>query len=74
MCNHENYSQATAADWEAVCADCGATLRGQLVSYDDGDYIREATVEEYRESLRAAEYDGCVGVIMVDGQRCYVTD
>lgn len=74
MCTHENYSQATSSDWEAVCADCGATLKGQLIAYDSGDYIREATAEEYTESVHAADYDGGAGVILVDGRRCYVME
>jgi len=25
-CNHSELSQATSADWEAVCAECGAVI------------------------------------------------
>lgn len=28
MCNHNNISHATSADWESVCADCGEVMLG----------------------------------------------
>ena len=74
MCNHENFSEATSSDWESVCADCGVTLRGQLFDYTNGDYIREATAQEYHESLEASLHDGGCGVILVDGRRCYAME
>jgi len=43
---------------------------GTLHDYATGDYIREATRGEQRESVAA----GDEGVIMVGGVRCYVVD
>ena len=45
---------------------------GTLMTYDTAEYIREATEEETIESVEAARTDGGAGVIVVDGERCYV--
>lgn len=49
-----------------------------LMKYEDGSFIREATTEEYEASLKAAKIDGGVGAITVevDGEdvTCYVED
>ena len=49
-----------------------------LMNYETGDYIREATQEEMGASLVAAQADGGVGAIKadVDGEQvtCYVAD
>ena len=49
-----------------------------LMKYEDGSYIREATNEEIEQSNRAAERDGGVGAITVEinGENvtCYVAE
>lgn len=45
---------------------------GTLMAYDTAETIREATSEETRASIEAAQRDGGAGVIEVDGRRCYV--
>lgn len=45
---------------------------GDLHNYKTGDYIREATEEETIESIETAKNDGGAGVIIVDGEGCYV--
>ena len=44
----------------------------RLMRYDDARYVREATEDERRESIEAAESDGGAGVIEIDGVDCYV--
>lgn len=44
----------------------------KLCNYTTGETIREATADEQRASIEAATNDGGAGVILVDGQRCYV--
>ena len=43
-----------------------------LHDYQTGEYIRQATPEEVSASVEAARRDGGRGVIVVDGQSCYV--
>lgn len=50
------------------------TEHGTLRRYLDGSFIRFATAEERDASIRAARRDGGAGVILVDGERCYVED
>ena len=45
----------------------------ELLNYDTGAFIREATDAELDESLAAGRMDGGAGVIRVDGVRCYVS-
>ena len=45
-----------------------------LMNIDTNEEIREATDEELADSLEAAEHDGGVGAIDVDGITCYVAD
>lgn len=45
-----------------------------LHNYTTGYYIRTATEDETNASVRAAEYDGKPGAIIVDGIACYVED
>jgi predicted nucleic acid-binding Zn-ribbon protein len=45
-----------------------------LYRHDDAVEIRNATPEELAASIEAAKHDGGVGVILVDGQRCYVQE
>jgi|688.fasta_scaffold00460_20 hypothetical protein len=49
-----------------------------LMSYQTGDFVREATAEELAESIEAAKHDGGSGVISVeiDGTSvtCYVIE
>lgn len=46
----------------------------RLMKYDDASVIREATMEEWEESVEAAKHDGGAGVIEVSGVSCYVED
>lgn len=43
-----------------------------LLKYEDGSYLREATADEIAASLTAANTDGGAGAITVDGATCYV--
>jgi len=57
----------------------GATLKrrikmASLMNIDTNEEIREATDEELADSLEAAEHDGGVGAIDVDGITCYVAE
>ena len=45
---------------------------GDLCDRDSGDLIREATPAEVIASRTQSWHDGGPGVIMVEGQRCYV--
>jgi hypothetical protein len=45
---------------------------GELMDYETGDAIRNATPAERLNSIEAAAMDGGAGVIVVDGRRCYV--
>lgn len=49
-----------------------------LMKYEDGSFIREATQDELEASLSAAERDGGAGCITVeidgDDVTCYVED
>lgn len=45
-----------------------------LYRYSDKTQIRNATEEELRQSIHAAERDGGAGVITVDGVDCYVEE
>jgi len=45
-----------------------------LHRYADATEIRDATADELRESVSAAESDGGAGVILVDGIACYVME
>jgi len=45
-----------------------------LMNIDTNEEVREATDEELADSLDAAEHDGGVGAIDVDGTTCYVAD
>jgi len=47
-----------------------ATLQN-LYNYADGEIIRYATVAEVAASDAAAEIDGGIGAITVDGITCY---
>lgn len=44
----------------------------KLHNYETGDFIRVATLDEYKLSVAASKIDGGAGVITVDGVRCYV--
>lgn len=44
----------------------------KLHNYETGDYIRIATLDEYKLSVAASKCDGGAGVITVDDVRCYV--
>jgi hypothetical protein len=49
--------------------------RPTLHDYNTAEYLRPATPEEHRASIRAARFDGGAGVIVLDdGRRCYVAD
>lgn len=50
------------------------TNHGTLCDYQTGEDIRPATREEHDASVVAAETDGGVGVIEVDGRSVYVRD
>lgn len=43
-----------------------------LCTKETGTILREATFEEYQQSMMAAMEDGGEGVIIVDELRCYV--
>ena len=45
---------------------------GRLVVYSTGTTLRPATESERAESIAAAAHDGGAGVILVDGDSCYV--
>lgn len=63
------------ADLQETCLDIrvtGGGGYGDLCDYETGDTIRPATPEEHAESRFAARKDGGVGVVVVDGRRCYV--
>lgn len=45
-----------------------------LYDINTGDAIRNATSDEIVASLSAAEHDGGVGAINVDGRTCYVQE
>jgi hypothetical protein len=45
-----------------------------LHNYKTGESIRNATPEELQASAEAAQHDGGSGVIVVDGQSCYVVE
>jgi hypothetical protein len=47
------------------------TTTRRLCDYQTGADIREATAAETQASIEAAEVDGGVGVIVVDGRSCY---
>lgn len=44
-----------------------------LYNYRTGDFIREATDEECKNSYEASKTDGGAGCILVDGVICFVT-
>ena len=44
----------------------------ELTDYGTGEFIRQATAEEYKASVEQAKHDGGAGVIEVDGRSCYV--
>jgi hypothetical protein len=46
----------------------------QLRDYRTGEYIREATDNEARESWAASQRDGGAGVIKVGERSCYVVE
>ncbi len=46
----------------------------KLMRYEDAIELREATQEELQASLEAAELDGGVGAIDVQGVTCYVVE
>ena len=48
------------------CADCWATLGGDLRDYATGDYLGPETTDQAQESALAAQYDGGAGVIVID--------
>ena len=50
------------------------TYYGDLRSYHDASYIREATEAERDASREAGDQDGGAGVIDVDGVTCYVEE
>lgn len=50
------------------------TTNPRLHDLRTGDEIRLATAEEQAESQAAAETDGGIGAILVDGLTCYVVD
>ena len=73
------------ANGAGVCVDCGADARetdrrrmagepplGTVHDYKTGDPIRMATAEELAASQAAAELDGGVGAVEIDGEACYV--
>lgn len=45
-----------------------------LYSYETGEAILEATKEELKASEEASAKDGGVGVILVEGRRCYAME
>jgi hypothetical protein len=45
---------------------------GRLIVYSTGLTLRAATEAERAESIAAAAHDGGAGVILVDGESCYV--
>ena len=45
-----------------------------LYRYHDATVLRNATTEELAASIEATKHDGGVGVIIVDGIDCYVTE
>lgn len=49
------------------CADCWASLGGDLMEYSTGRYLGAATTEQAQASVCAAQYDGGAGVIILDG-------
>lgn len=51
-----------------------ATISPVLYSYKTGKAIRNATPEELQASIEASQHDGGAGVIMVDGQSCFVLE
>lgn len=46
--------------------------RASLCDYQTGDALRPATEDELRSSIDAAQQDGGVGVIEIDGRSCFV--
>ena len=57
---------------DSVLVKIDRDCRFDLVDYETGERVREATLEEAEESIEAASLDGGAGVIEVDGRRCYV--
>jgi hypothetical protein len=46
----------------------------KLCDYDTAEVIREATEEEAKASRETTKHDGGAGVVLVNGERCYVED
>lgn len=47
-------------------------LTCNIIGYDSGIILRDATDEEEEASIEAAKTDGGAGVIIVDDRSCYV--
>lgn len=58
--------------WIDVCGGDVFASGPYLIDYATGDAIREATEQEFRESMEAAQHDGGAGVIDVDGRLVFV--
>ena len=66
--NDSHIDTALKAAMKEVCP------QSTLHDYATGEFIREATPNELRESREAANHDGGAGVIRVDGKSCYVSE